>query len=397
MKYIYVLIASTMILTSCGDKTVQTVDEVINSENLSEMRAKKKEIETNQKEINAELEKLVTAISIYDTVKRLPLVTTFSTIETKFNHHVELQGNVTTKKNVLVYPEVPGILKSIHVKEGQRVSKGTLLAVLSDNGISDQLAQLETQTKLAKTTYERQQKLWEQKIGSEIEYLQAETNYYANTNAIKQLKSQLERTRIVAPFSGIIDDIYKEPGMVIAPGQGSEIARIVNLDDMYIDADVPESYISSVTKGKHVEVYFPILNKTVEATIRHVGNYVNANNRTFKVEVKVPNKKHDIKPNLTAKLKINDYINENAILIPQSIISENALGEQYIYIVANKKSNGEAVVKKQIIETGKTQGDIIEVLTKFSNGLEIINEGARSVTSGQSVKILSNEPLKLAL
>jgi RND family efflux transporter MFP subunit len=395
MKYIYAFIASTIILTSCGEKTINSVEDVISSGNLSEMRAKKKEIETNQKEINIILETLVSAISVYDTMKKLPLVTTFTATETLFNHHVELQGNVSTKKNVLVYPEVSGIIRNIRAKEGQNVSKGSLLAILSDGGISDQLAQLETQTKLAKTIYERQKSLWEQKIGSEIEYLKAETTYYANLNAIKQLKSQYAKTRIVAPFSGIIDNIFKEEGMVITPGQGSELLRIVNLNDMYIDADVPENYITSVTKGKYVEVYFPILGKTVQAEVEHVSNYVNPSNRTFKIEVKVPNPKHDIKPNLTAKLKINDYKNEKAILIPQSIISENASGQQYIYAVTNKKENGEANVEKKIIETGKTQGDIIEVLTSFPNGLEIINEGSRSVTDGQTVKILSNESLKL--
>lgn len=395
MKYLYAIVASTLLLTSCADKTESSVEDVISSGNLTEIRAKKKEIETNQKEINAKLETLVSAISVYDTLKKLPLVTTFTTKETVFNHHIELQGNVSTKKNVLVYPEVPGIIKNILVKEGQKVKKGTLLAVLSDGGLSDQLAQLEIQTKLAKTTYERQQKLWDQKIGSEIEYLKAETAYYSNINAIKQLKSQVAKTKITAPFSGIIDDIFKEEGMVIAPGKDSELLRIVNLDDMYIDADIPETYISSVTKGKHVEVYFPILEKTIEATVRNAGNYVNPINRTFKVEIKISNPNHDIKPNLTARLKINDYKNEKAILIPQNIISENAKGQQYIYIIADKKNNGEAIVQRKIIETGKTQGDIIEVITAFPNGLEIINEGARSVTEGQAVKVLSNETLKL--
>ena len=397
MKYIYLILTSTLILTSCAENKVVSVEDIINSGNLSEIRAKKKEIETNQKEIDTQIEALATAISLYDTVKRLPLVTSFNVEEVVFNHHVELQGNVSTKKNVLVYPEIPGIIKKIYVREGQYVSKGTVLALLSDGGLNDQIAQLETQTKLAKTTYERQQSLWEQKIGSEIEYLKAETAYQANINAIKQLKKQQQKTRLTAPFSGVIDDIFKEEGMVIAPGQGSELLRIINLSDMYIDAEVPESYITSVTKGKHVEVYFPILNKTVEATVRHVGNYVNPSNRTFKVEVKIPNPKSEIKPNLTAKLKINDYSSEKAILIPQSIISENAKGQQYIYIVTNKKSNNEATVERKIIETGKTQGDIIEVLTAFPNGLEIINEGARSVTNGQVVKVIDNTSKSLTL
>ncbi len=396
MKYIYAFIVSSILLSSCADSPEISVEEIIGSGDVTAMRTAKKEIELNQKEIAIKLDALAAAISLYDTVKRMPLVTTFKVTQVPFNHYVELQGNVSTKKNVLVYPEIPGIIKRIYVKEGQNVSKGAVLAVLSDGGLSDQIAQLETQTKLAKTTYERQKSLWEQKIGSEIEYLSAETNYFANINAIKQLKKQQEKTRITAPFSGVIDDVFKEEGMVIAPGQGSELLRIINLSDMYIDADVPESYISSVTKGKHVEVYFPILDKVVQASVRSVGNYVNPNNRTFKVEVKVPNPKSDIKPNLTAKLKINDYQNETAILIPQSIISENAKGEQYIYIVNNKKDNNEATVERKIIETGKTQGDIIEVLTTFDNTLEIINEGARSVTNGQQVKIVSNETLSLA-
>ncbi|MEI6866725.1 efflux RND transporter periplasmic adaptor subunit [Flavicella sp.] len=395
MKYLYAIVASTILLTSCTEKEQNSVEDVIETGNVTEIEVKRKEIEANIREFNIQLKTLTSAISLYDTLKKLPLVTTFTATETVFNHYLELQGNVSTKKNVLVYPEVSGIIKSIHVKEGQYVKKGTVLAVLSDGGLSDQLEQLKIQTKLTKITYERQQKLWGQKIGSEIEFLQAETNYYANTNAIKRLKAQFEKTRIKAPFSGIIDDVFKEEGMVITPGQDSELLRIVNLDNMYIDADVPENYITSITNNKLVEVYFPILEKTIKASVGHTASYINPNNRTFKVEIKIENPNHEIKPNLTARLKINDYINEKAFLVPQNIISENAKGNQYIYIISDKKENGEAIVKKQIIETGKTQGNIIEVLTKFPNGLEIINEGARSVTDGQSVKILSNETLKL--
>lgn len=396
MKYLHAIIASTLILASCGgEKKTSSIEDVINSGNLKEIRAKKKEIETSQEEINAQIETLVAAINKYNTEKKIPLITTITPTATVFNHYVELQGSVNTKKNILVYPETPGIIRTIKVDEGDYVRKGQLLAVVSDGGISDQISQLEIQTELTKTIFERQKKLWEQKIGSEIEFLQAQATYLANINSIKQLKAQLDKTRIVAPFNGVIDDIFKEPGTVVAPGQGSEIFRVVNLTDMYIDTEVPESYISTVVKGKHVEVYFPILHKTVEAKVTHAASHVNPANRTFRVEVKVPNKNQEIKPNLTAKVKINDYINESAILIPQSIISENSKGEQYIYTVVDKKENGEATVHKQTIETGKTQGDVIEVLTVFPNGLEIIKEGARSVTEGQTVKILENESLKL--
>ncbi len=174
----------------------------------------------------------------------------------------------------------------------------------------------------------------------------------------------------------------------MAPGQ-SQILRIVNLSEMYIETDVPESYISNITKNKNVLVEFPVLGKTINAKVRQAGNYINPANRSFKVEVAVPNKDRSIKPNLTAKLKINDYTNEEALLIPQSIISENAEGQQYIYTVIDKNGNNEATAKRVIIETGKTQGDVIEVLNGIENGAEIILEGARSVKDGQPVKVLN--------
>ena len=160
---------------------------------------------------------------------------------------------------------------------------------------------------------------------------------------------------------------------------------------MYIETEVPERYIKDVTKGKHVKVDFPVLSKTVETKVRQASNYINPSNRTFKVEVGIPNNDKTIKPNLTAKLEINDYTNEKAILIPQSVISENAEGQQYIYLVKNKNAKNEGVAEKTIITTGKTQGDVIEVLSGIEHGAEIIKEGARSVKNDQPVKIIKVE------
>ena len=182
--------------------------------------------------------------------------------------------------------------------------------------------------------------------------------------------------------------MISEQGTVVSPGQ-SALMRIVSLQEMYIEADVPENYLPNVIRGKNVEVSFPVLRKTANAKIRQVGNYINPNNRSFKIEVAVKNEQGLIKPNLTAKLKINDYTNNEALLIPQSIISENASGEQYAYLITSKNGNNEAEVKKTIIKTGKTQGDLIEILEGLKNGDSIIEEGARSVKDGQKVKILN--------
>ena len=389
MRKIYSLFVITVLLISCGEKKTTSIESLVSIGNLKELEAKKKEIATNLEIINNDLQAINLAISKKDTLKKLPLITAFTAKSTIFTHYLEIQGNVKTKQNILVYPEMPGILRKIFVQEGQRVTKGQLLATIDDGGLSNQVAQVEATTQLAKTTFERQKRLWEQKIGSEIQFLQTKTNYEAQTNALKQLKSQQAKASVRAPFSGVVDNIIKEPGTVIAPGQGSEIFRIVNLNNMYVEAEVPEKYIASITKNKEVKVEFSVLGKSVNSKVRQVGSFINPNNRSFKIEVPVENQSGNIKPNLTAKLQINDYTDAEAILIPQSIISENAKGEQYIYVLKDKKLNNEAVAERLIIETGKTQGDMIEVTKNLAADTEIIMEGARSVTNGQVVKVIN--------
>ncbi|MDP2542414.1 efflux RND transporter periplasmic adaptor subunit [Tenacibaculum discolor] len=388
MRKIYSLFAITLLLASCGGKKEQSVQDVIASNDLAKIREKKASLDTQMQTLSDEIKVLNDKISELDTNKKVPLITVLSAKEEVFDHYLELQGAVQTKQNVLIYPEMPGLLTRVYVKEGQYVKKGQTLAKIDDGGLANQLAQIEAQAALAETTYKRQKRLWEQKIGSEIQFLQAKTNYEAQTNAVSQLRRQLAKSVITAPFSGVIDDVIKEQGTVVAPGMGSEVFRIVNLKNMYIETDVPESYITSIKKGKNVEVEFPVLGEKLTSKIRQAGNFINPANRTFKVEVGVPNHEGKIKPNLTAKLRINDYSNEKAILIPQSIISENANGEQYVYVVENIKDQV-GTAKQIIITTGKTQGDIIEVLSGIENGTKIIEEGARSVKNGQEVKVLT--------
>ncbi|WP_048331400.1 efflux RND transporter periplasmic adaptor subunit [Bizionia psychrotolerans] len=387
MKNIKILIILAVIISSCGNEKEKSLDAVLESNNLSELKERRSEIDAKQQELNDQMGLLNEKIAKLDTIKKVPLITTFKAKQEVFNHQLEIQGNVTTKNLLVITPEFNGILTKVYVKEGEAVKKGQLLAKIDDGGLSQQLAQLEIQSNLAKTTFERQKRLWDQNIGSEIQYLQAKSSYESQAEAVNQLNQQIAKTNVRAPFSGTIDDVITEQGSVVMAGQ-SQLMRIVNLEDMYIETDIPESYIGNVTKGKNVTVEFPILGKTIDTKIRQAGDFINPANRTFKVEVSVPNTEKNIKPNLTARLKINDYTNENALLIPQSIISENADGEQYIYVISNKNSQGEGDAKRIIIKTGRTQGDVIEVLEGIEDGAEIVREGARSVKDGQTVKVV---------
>ncbi len=387
MKKLLYLITISTLLISCGGEKNNTVEEIVATNDVEKIQQKRNELTNKQQEIHDQLKVLDEKLDELNPEKNVPLITAFAAKTEEFNHYLELQGSVETKQNLVINAEMGGILNKVYVKEGDKVSKGQLLAKIDDGGMSQQLAQLQIQADLAKTTFERQKRLWDQKIGSEIQYLQAKSNYEGQVSAVNQMKSQLSKSSITAPFSGIIDDVITEAGSVVSPGQ-TPILRIVNLNDMYIQTDVPENYISDVTKGKEVKVSFPVLGKTIDTKVRQTGNFINPDNRTFKVEIEVPNKERDIKPNLTARLRINDYTSKNALLIPQSIISENAEGEQYIYLL-DSINGQEAVAKQQIIKTGKTQGDVIEVLEGLKDGDQIIDEGARSVKDGQTVKIIT--------
>tara|TARA_R110000787_G_scaffold43892_2_gene107506 strand:+ start:84064 stop:85242 length:1179 start_codon:yes stop_codon:yes gene_type:complete len=389
MKNIFLLLTLAILTISCGGDS-KSIESIIEGKDLNKIREKRNELVTEQTTIAGKLKTIDAAISSLDTIKKYPLVTAFQVKTNNFNHFLELQGSVATKQNLILYPEFSGLLTKVYVKEGQKVTKGQLLATIDDGGMSQQVAQMEVQFSLAKTTFERQKRLWEQKIGSEIEFLQAKATYEGQENAVNQMKSQLAKTSVRAPFSGIIDDVITEQGTVVGAG-ASQLIRIVNLDNMYIEAEVPEGYLSSIVPGKTVEVYFPVLGETLNTKVDQVSNYINPSNRTFKITIQIPNKEKHIKPNLTAKIKINDYTSEQAVLIPQSIISENSLGEQYIFIAQNINKDNEATAKKMIVETGKTQGDFVEILKGLVSNEIIVNEGARNVKDGQNVKILNVE------
>ena len=383
-----ILIIITLLLVSCGGGNDKSFKEIVNSKDLKAIRDKKNELVGKQQDLNMQIGLLDEEIAKLDKVKRVSLVTTLTVKEEVFNHYLELQGSVTTKELLVLYPEYSGTLLEVLVKNGQKVKKGQLLAKIDDGGLNQQLVQIQILEDLAKTTYERQQRLWDQQIGSEMQFLQAKSNYEAQSKAVTQLEQQLAKTMVRAPFSGTIDEVISERGTVVMPGQ-TELMRIINLNNMYIETDVPEKHISNISKNKDVIVEFPVLGKSINSKIREVGNYINPSNRTFKVEIAIPNKDRSIKPNLTAKLKINDYTNKHSLLVPQNIISENAAGQQYVYIVKDKKENGEALAQKVIIRTGRSQADLIEVLEGLENGTEIIMEGARSVHEDQVVKILN--------
>lgn len=386
MKKIISILLIGFVIVSCGGDKKNSTASVIEKGDLKQLRQKRAELVTQADALSKEIELIDIAIGKLDDNHKLALISTFTAKDTVFNHYLELQADVQTKENIVLNAEFGGTLQQVYVTEGQKVSKGQTLAKIDDGGLIQQLAQLEIQANLAKTTFERQQNLWNQKIGSEIQYLQAKSNYEAQAKAVSQMKSQLAKTIVKAPFSGTIDDVITEKGSTVAPG--TPIVRIVNLGNMYLEAEVPEKYTKSITKGSDVIVDFPILGESFESKITQASSYINPGNRSFNIQIQVPNKNGQIKPNLTAKIKIKDYTNPKVTTVHLSIISENAEGEQYLYVVENISKDNLATAKKVIVKTGKSQGNFVEILEGIKDGDQIVKEGARSVKDGQKVSII---------
>ena len=377
---------SILFLAACGGDNKST-ERLIESENMEGLKAKRTELINQVKSAEEKIAQIDQALEADEKVEKLPLVSVYKVENQEFNHYLELQGSVETDQNIVVYAEVQGVLKDFKVKMGDRVTKGQTIAVIDDGGMSAQLAQVKQRADLSKTTYEKRKRLWEKNVGSEIDYLQAETQYKADEEAVKQMERQVAKATIKAPFSGLIDETIADEGQLVVPGQ-SPLFRIVNLTDMHIYADVPEKYLGRVQKGKVVWIDLPVLDTTLKSKITEVSNYINPDNRTFKVKVDVPSKGGLVKPNLTAKLKINDYSNKNALLVPQSLISEDSEGRQYVYSANATQGTDRATARKVFVTTGEKQAGIIEIVKGLMADDAIIDEGARTVREGQEVKII---------
>jgi RND family efflux transporter MFP subunit len=387
MKKVLYLATLSLLLLSCsgGNKEVN-VDEVVKSKDLNKIKSSREIVHKEYEKLVAELAKLDKAIAELDPNKKNPLVKTTTVKDTLFNHYIEIQGNVDTKENIVISPEYSGILTQVYVKAGQRVSKGQILARIDDGGMGAQLAQAETQLALAKTTFERQKNLWDQKIGSEIQFLQAKTSLESQQKVVAQIKSQLNKTNVVAPFSGTIDEVITERGKVVAPGMN--LFRIVNLSNMYVTANVPENYIPQLKLGANVEVYLNALGKSYPGKVRQVGNYINPNNRTFSIEIALPNPDNLLRPNQVAVLKIEDYKNPNALLLPENILQETADGSKIVYVVNKIESNNTAKVTQKKIELGYTSGSFVEVKSGLVSGEMVVTDGAKSLKDGITVEII---------
>ncbi len=378
MKKILFIVVIAFGTIACHQKTTD-------SEQVKLLKMQKDSLQTIYEGVTTQIAKIDEQLKDLDTTVIHPLVTVSKVKVNKFEHFVAVQGVVETGGNALLYPQVPGKIIAILKKEGNKVSKGDIILKLDASPLISTIKEVQTNYNLAKDIFEKQGKLWKDKIGSELQYLQAKNNKESLEQKLKTLNDQLDMYNVKAPFAGTIDEIKPNVGEGVNPA--FPVVRVINYNDTYIKADVSENYIETIKSGNLVKVNFPNLHKKFETKIARNGDFINPHNRTFKIRININAFKKNVKPNLLANLNIRDFSQDTAVVIPAKIIQQDRQGNDYIFVL--KTEGKKKTAKKIIVKTGLSYNGTTLIREGLKGGEIFINQGARSIQDGDVVDVAS--------
>jgi RND family efflux transporter MFP subunit len=360
-------------------------------EDLQAKKDELKSLKSQQQELRAEIETLEKEIAAADPAfarnnRRAALITAVPVKKEDFQHFVEVSGSVESKRNVQLSAESMGNITNIYATEGQTVQRGALLLTIDTDLLTKNLDQVKTEYELANTRFEKQKNLWDQEIGTEMQYLEAKNRKESLENQMDNIRTQIAQAQVRAPFNGTIDEVMVNEGEMAQIG--APLVRIVNHADMYVEADLSESFIGQFDIGDSVNIHFPSLNTTIATTLSAVGQVINPQNRTFRVEARLPDKRDfKVKPNLLAVLKLKDFEADDAPVIPSNLIQQDNQGD-FVYIVTDSGENKYA--HKAHIERGLTYDNATLVKEGLQGNELLVQEGFRDVADGSKVKIVEN-------
>jgi len=377
MRTNIILFAAFLALASCGgEKTLEDKKAELDQLNV-EMAKLQNKISLLQEELAA------ADPSLLEAKEEEGILVGVKTLEPEmFQHFFEVNGSIEAVEIANVSPEQGGQIKEITVKEGDQVSAGTVLAKLNTSVLASSVNELEEGIALAQTVYDRQARLWEQKVGSELQYLQAKNNLEALQKKRETLMAQMAMSTIKAPFNGVVDRIMQKAGELAAPGM--PVLTLVNMGEMKVKADVSENYVQAVKAGAHVDIDFPAFGYQTTAPIKNVSNIINPANRSFSVEVRVTNSKGILKPNGVATLRIMDFEADASLVVPAIAISKDAKGD-FVYVAAN--TEGKTVAQKRYIKIGRSSDGNTRILEGLAEGDKVIVNGYNEVANGDLVRI----------
>lgn len=299
-----------------------------------------------------------------------------------FNHYIEVQGTVDADQNIGVSPQMAGIVTAVHVKEGSNVRKGQVMVELDAQVMKQSLEEVNTQLALANSIYEKQSALWDKKIGSEVQYLQAKNSKEALEQRVNTIKEQLKMANIVSPINGTVESVPLRVGQMASPGMPTSTIRVINMSTAKISADVAETYATRIKDGNAALISFPDLGKEIETRLNFTSRYIDPTNRTFKVECRISPKDVELRANMVAYIKIKDYSNEKAFCLPINYVQSNQSGK-FVYVA---KQNGDGwIAERRTIKTGMDYNGSIEVLEGIAAGENIITSGFQNLNGGEKV------------
>ena len=375
MKLLNIKLTSILIcfVLSCDNSSKETATIV-------ELNNSKKALISKIDSLGVLLKTVEQNISKLDTNKRQLMVTALKAKKKNFEHYINVQGIVESDESVELFPEQSGTISKIYVDEGQKVKKGQTLIQIDDSVIKSKMAETQIELNLATTTFIRQKRLWNQNIGSEMQFLQAEAKKNGLEKKLSSLKVQARKLKVIAPFTGTVDEVFNKIGGLAAPMFPS--LRLVNLKKIHIESEVTETYLKNIKVGTKVELFFPSLGNKINAKITQVGNFINPENRSFKIRIDIKNENNDLKPNLLADLKINDFANFG-IVVPSKLIQKDRLGNSFVYTL--KKVNGSYNVNKSYVKEKMTYKNESFISEGLSEDVLVVDKGSRLIKEGEIV------------
>lgn len=385
MKQTILLTMMMAVLAACGGGE-DTSDIGQKRAQLEQLKGRYKAVADSIKQIEAWLAENDSTVR-----RNLPTVTADTIVAGEFTHYVDVHGNVRADKAAALYALSGGRIRNILVKPGDRVRAGDLLVSVDNDMVVKQIEQAETAAELARTAFEKQERLWQQKIGSEMQYLQAKSQKEQAEAGLAALREQQRLTNVTAPFAGTVDDIMVRVGDLAAPGV--PVARVVDLSGVQLEADVPESYLRTVRVGAPVKVVFPSVGDTLSAKLDHVGEYIDPANRTFKVTVRVPQGERMMRPNLLSDISIQDLHLDSALVVPARAVLQDVSGNNYLFVLDRTRDDEAKARKVMVRRMSEYKGEVSVVPLEpgaLKGGEAIVDEGAKNVTDGLVVRVAKN-------
>jgi RND family efflux transporter MFP subunit len=374
-KHIFLVGIFPILFFACGQK--EKGDLAGKKEALAALKSEKSAIDKKISQLESEISLLDTNSSKSQKIKQ---VSSTTLAPEQFQHFVSVQGSVEADENVMVTSKMPGLITSIKVRQGDMVKQGQILAVLDDDVLQKSIDEVKIGLAQVVVMYEKQKSLWDQKIGTEMQYLGLKNQKESLEKKLITLKSQESQALVTAPFSGVIDEVFVKQGSLASPG--IPLMQLVNVNLLKAVAKVPDSYVAYIKEGDNVSVRFPDLDKTISATVGYVGRIVDPLSRTFKIEVKVPSENGSLKPNLLAMIQINDKTSKSAIVIEENIIQPTEAGK-IVFVTAEEK--GQKIARQKTVTTGLSYNGKVEILSGLSAGENLITTGYQDLADNQPI------------